>query len=534
MQFLVLVLLSVASLTESWVSPTSRGSTLHTTATTVTTASSTSLRDVINGSPQWYAESDAIPKGYGGRPTTAPRDAGGRPQQQQQQQQQPQQRGEYARPSLLRDGAQYKSTSSLRDAYAGSRATAGANTVARQEMERKVRIAAEKFIKYQSGYFSPMTPQDNTNNMQRTTKMFNGMPTTNTNANDNSNMFRSSSTSTGNGNNNYSNNYSSSNSNNSKMRTNRMNNNNNNSSNNNNMNNNRNGNRNNNNAIANNSRMNSNTMNNNGSTNRRNNNNMKNGRNNNSFSNSVKSYFNKGSNNSAYTNGYIEGYNTNDTNNGQQYLLRQQLSQNKERRSSILAEDFVFRTPVLGPLNKYDYIDSLVDYFRIYEAFPDINPNCYGFTVDIIDPLKVRFFVKATGTYQRPLGGFLGKAAASLTSPDGRQYVGSTEAWSVTFNDMERMQVKSMSAGYVVDRFEEDGLLTTTGGQDFVYGILNTIGLDFLPSSSPGNKSLELTQWLTDQFSQKGETGLPFLPKTSSDPQTIPQWWGDKRLGAKE
>ena len=158
---------------------------------------------------------------------------------------------------------------------------------------------------------------------------------------------------------------------------------------------------------------------------------MKNGRNNNGFSNSVKSYFNKGSNNSAYTNGYIEGYNTNDTNNGQQYLLRQQLSQNKERRSSILAEDFVFRTPVLGPLNKHDYIDSLVDYFRIYEAFPDINPNCYGFTVDIIDPLKVRFFVKATGTYQRPLGGFLGKAAASLTSPDGRQYVGSTEALSL-------------------------------------------------------------------------------------------------------
>lgn len=222
-------------------------------------------------------------------------------------------------------------------------------------------------------------------------------------------------------------------------------------------------------------------------------------------------YYNDGYNYN-YDNGYNNGYNP------------------YEDRSSILAEDFVFRSDVVGPLTKWDYIDAL-DYFRVYEAFPDINPNCYGFTVDVIEPLKVRFFVKATGTYQYPLGGFLGSAAARLNPPDGRQYMGSTEAWSITFNDLDRMQVKSISAGYVVDRFEEDGLLCTTGGKGLVFGILNTIGMDYIPTK-PGSKSLELTQWLTGQFAKGGPDSL--FPKSSSERKTIPQWWSDKRLGAKE
>jgi len=227
-------------------------------------------------------------------------------------------------------------------------------------------------------------------------------------------------------------------------------------------------------------------------------------------------------NNGFFNNGYNYNYD-NGYNNGYYYEA--------DDTSSILAENFVFRGPVIGPLTKWDYIEVL-DYFRVYEAFPDINPNCYGFTVDVVEPLKVRFFVKATGSYQNPLGGFLGSTAAKLNPPDGRQYMGSTEAWSITFNDLDRMQVKAITGGYVVDRFEEDGVLCTTHGKGLVYGILNTIGVDYLPSS-PGSKSLELTQWLTGQFAKKGGPNTLF-PKASSDPKTIPQWWSDKRLGAKE
>ena len=284
--------------------------------------------------------------------------------------------------------------------YAGSTTSSTSQVVSQTAIDRKLRNAAERFIKFQSGYFSPMMPNDNNVNLNSMNGMMNNMNS---------------------------------------------------------------------------------------------------------------GYYNNGYNNN-YDNGYGNGYNDYDD------------------PSSILAEDFVFRSPVIGPLTKWDYIEAL-DYFRVYESFPDINPNCYGFTVDVVEPLKVRFFVKATGTYQNPLGGFLGSAAAKLNPPDGRQYMGATEAWSITFNDLDRMQVKSISAGYVVDRFEEDGFLSTTKGKGLVYGILNTIGMDYLPSS-PGSKSLELTQWLTGQFSKGGPDAL--FPKMSSDPKTIPQWWSDKRLGAKE
>eukprot|EP00536_Pseudo-nitzschia_multiseries_P003674 jgi/Psemu1/186363/e_gw1.57.73.1 len=194
--------------------------------------------------------------------------------------------------------------------------------------------------------------------------------------------------------------------------------------------------------------------------------------------------------------------------------------------SSILADNFVFRGPVIGPLNKWDYIDVL-EYFRVYEAFPDINPNCYGFSVDVIDPLKVRFFVKATGTYQYPLGGFLGKLGKK---PDGREYVGSTEAWSITFNDLDRMQVKYVSAGYVVDRFEDRNRLATTGGKGLVMGVLNTIGVDFLPTQ-PESTSLKMMQWAAGHFSKKGGSDALF-PKPFSASRDLPQWWRDERRGA--
>lgn len=283
---------------------------------------------------------------------------------------------------------------------AGSTTSSTSKVVSQSGIDRKLRNAAERFIKFQSGYFSPMMPNDNNVNLDSMNGMMNNMNS---------------------------------------------------------------------------------------------------------------AYYNNGYNYN-YENGYDNGYYAYDD------------------TSSILAEDFVFRSPVIGPLTKWDYIEAL-DYFRVYESFPDINPNCYGFTVDVVEPLKVRFFVKATGTYQNPLGGFLGSTAAKLNPPDGRQYMGSTEAWSIAFNDLDRMQVKSISAGYVVDRFEEDGILCTTHGKGLVYGILNTIGVDYLPSS-PGSKSLELTQWLTGQFAKGGKDAL--FPKVSSDPKTIPQWWSDKRLGAKE
>ena len=343
----LLLAFSFLTLAESWVSPgrvSGVGNKLS-TADAARSRSSFPLKDVVNGDMQWYAGSSA---------------------------------GTTSNPS---------------------------NNVSKSAVNRKLKNAAERFIKFQSGYFSPMMPNDNNVELNRRDNINNGY---------------------------YSNGYSNNN-----------------------------------------------------------------GYNNNGYSNN--GYGKNGNFNNGYSNGSL---NTLDS-------------------SNILAEDFVFRSPMIGPLNKWDFIESL-DYFRIYEAFPDINPNCYGFAVDPLEPLKVRFFVKATGTYQKPLGGFLGSTAAKLSPPDGRQYMGSTEAWSITFNDFDRMQVKSLTAGYVVDRSEQERRLSTTKGKTLVHGMLSTIGLDL-----PEGVSMKIYQGLVDQLSNDNGKDRLF-PKMASDRRDFPQWWNDK------
>lgn len=237
------------------------------------------------------------------------------------------------------------------------------------------------------------------------------------------------------------------------------------------------------------------------------------------------------------SNNFNNNYNANNNNNNNQQRGRNrkplsqkelELIRDQRNRSTILADDFVFKGPLIGPLNKPDYFDVVDNYFRIYEAFPDLNPNCYGFTVDVVDPLTVRFFVKATGTYQQPLegaiglgGGLLGKAATFMTGkPDGRRYIGATESWSITFNSLERMQVRCLRGGYVVG--EAAGGMTTAQGKDSIFGILQTLGIP-VPSLS----DLKVQKILGNNLFKTSGSGRLF-PKTSSSKYKLPRWWRDR------
>eukprot|EP00961_Rhodomonas_salina_P219261 2964018-Rhodomonas_salina.2 len=188
------------------------------------------------------------------------------------------------------------------------------------------------------------------------------------------------------------------------------------------------------------------------------------------------------------------------------------------RNESLLAEDFVFRGPIIGPFNKADYMEVL-DYFKVYRGFPDINPNCFGYSVDPEDPLRVWFFVRATGTNTMKLGGPLGDALAAISPPSkATPYRGSPEAWSLTFNN--KLQVRRLTAGYVADRFDEKA---TTGGRGLTYGITATLGLPLPAANAP---QTQIAQFLSS-------LGGPLFPKSSSEPSQVPAWWKDKRRGAE-
>jgi len=166
----------------------------------------------------------------------------------------------------------------------------------------------------------------------------------------------------------------------------------------------------------------------------------------------------------------------------------------------VFAEDFVFRGPYIGPLNKKDYLETM-DAFKIYEAFPDINPNTWGFSIDPENSNRVWFMVRNSGTFtgEPMLPGLLNFKA------NGAKLNGCPETFSITFDEEEKM--KYLSVGYVADRFEGN-----TDGKGAAIGILNVIGLP-VPKVGP---VLQLIQWFGSEV--YGQPPLSY----STD---VPEWW---------
>jgi len=176
---------------------------------------------------------------------------------------------------------------------------------------------------------------------------------------------------------------------------------------------------------------------------------------------------------------------------------------------SILAEDFVFRGPYIGPLNKADYLLTM-DTFKIYEGLPDIRANAFGFSIDPQDANRVWFLVRNTGTFT----GEIGLPFGLSVPPNGAELRGCTETFSVLFN--EQKQVKMLTVGYVADRFEGN-----TRGKGAAVGIFNVIGLPF-PEPGPG---LEFAQWFGTEI-------LNSSARSYTLKEDVPKWWTNEDKGA--
>jgi hypothetical protein len=172
-------------------------------------------------------------------------------------------------------------------------------------------------------------------------------------------------------------------------------------------------------------------------------------------------------------------------------------------RQEMLSEDFVFRGPVVGPLNKRDYL-STMDTFKIYEAFPDISPNAWGFSVDPTNDRKVWFLVRNTGTNTGRLGLGFGLTAP----PSGNKVEGAPETFSVLFDGEQR--VKQLTVGYVADRFEGN-----TGGVGAALGLIRVAKIPIPGATSPLFRALG---WFSNKV-------LDNPAKTVSPKKDVPAWW---------
>jgi len=172
---------------------------------------------------------------------------------------------------------------------------------------------------------------------------------------------------------------------------------------------------------------------------------------------------------------------------------------------SAYSDDFVFRGPYIGPLNKKDYF-STMDTFGIYRAIPDINPNAFGYSIDPRDPNRVWFMVRNTGTFD---GEPIGLGNGMDYKPNGAVLDGCVETFSITFD--EERKVKHLTVGYVADRFEGN-----TGGAGAAVGIFNAIGLPF-PKPGP---LLSFFQWFGTEVYNGGAH--------SYSTENVPEWWKSK------
>ena len=177
----------------------------------------------------------------------------------------------------------------------------------------------------------------------------------------------------------------------------------------------------------------------------------------------------------------------------------------------LFAEDFVFRAPVVGPLCKSDYLETM-NLFSLWTAMPDIEANDYGWCQDPTDPNTVRVYVRNTGTQTAPLN------VGSVSIPaSNKKYCGTTESIAITLN--EDNKVKCLQAGYVVDRFSGNG-----NGLGAVAGILSAIGL---PVPKTYSRVFRFSQWLGNTFGQK------FGPRTISKEEDLPAWWSSSLRGTE-
>ncbi|CAK9036170.1 GDP-mannose transporter GONST5, partial [Durusdinium trenchii] len=125
---------------------------------------------------------------------------------------------------------------------------------------------------------------------------------------------------------------------------------------------------------------------------------------------------------------------------------------------SPLAEDFQFVAPIVGPLSKKEFTQAFGS-FKLREAVPDLADNSW-FQVDPLEPNRVWFFSRATGTHTGPLG---------PVPPTGKKIELPPQAQSMLFN--EKGECYTLTVGYCMDK-----RIGNSEGVGGVFGIVKAVG----------------------------------------------------------
>jgi len=160
--------------------------------------------------------------------------------------------------------------------------------------------------------------------------------------------------------------------------------------------------------------------------------------------------------------------------------------------ASILAEDFQFVAPIIGPLGKQEFQNAFGS-FKVKEALPDLKDNSW-FQVDPLEPNRVWFFSRATGTHTGTLnfGAGLPATGAAVRMPP--------QAQSMLFN--EQGQCYTLTVGYAMDK-----RIGNTEGLGGVFGIVKAVGK---PLPFPEGQRLYTPSLRFESFDRIAKVGESF------------------------
>ena len=146
---------------------------------------------------------------------------------------------------------------------------------------------------------------------------------------------------------------------------------------------------------------------------------------------------------------------------------------------SLLAEDFQFLFPVVGPLTKAQFLEAFTN-FKVREAFPTASANFYNFKIDPLEPNRI--WMLSRGAYEH-LGTLC--FGPSKFPPTGKRLCLPPQCFSMSF-DADGKCYK-LTGGYNVDRSVGD-----TKGLGGMFGIVTGLGLFKLPfpEGRPWKRSL--------------------------------------------
>jgi hypothetical protein len=138
-------------------------------------------------------------------------------------------------------------------------------------------------------------------------------------------------------------------------------------------------------------------------------------------------------------------------------------------KASLMAEDFVWFGPIVGPLSKQDFLRT-VELFKVYEGFPDLKMHLAEFTRDPVEENRYWSILRLEGTHTEPQASGTG---FSYKPTNTKLDVG-PQCVSVTFDAEGR--VSRYTGGYVVDRTQGK-----TGMLGAMFAVTKTVG-GFVPS----------------------------------------------------